>query len=80
MSKQYAYELEVEGSKKNTYFVSVSAAKMVLWAQYMNTKPKDVKEVQASWRQLVNEWSISGIGEIRPIIPDGALQYQDLGI
>ena len=76
----YVYELELQHSDCKTYYVHVGAAKLMLWAAYMKSGIESLAEVKAAWKQLVDEWSISGVGEIRPIIPEGALAYCDAGI
>lgn len=82
MSKvnSYVYELELFNSSHRTYYTHVGVAKMALWAVYMKSDIKDLKEVKLSWKQLTNEWSISGVGEIRPIIPAEGIAYADCGI
>lgn len=78
--QHYVYELELFHSSHKTYYMHVGVAKMALWAIYMKSDIKDLKEVKVSWRQLTDEWSITGVGEIRPIIPAEGLTYADCDI
>ena len=76
----YVYELELFRPQNKTYYVHVGVAKLMLWAAYMKAPIKDLDEVRAAWKQLTDEWSIAGIGEIRPVIPAEGLAYCDSGI
>lgn len=78
--KSYVYELELLHPECKTYYTHVGVAKLTLWAQYMKTEISNLEEVAAAWKQLTNEWAISGVGEIRPVIPAEGLVYCDIGI
>lgn len=73
----YVYELELQHPVCKTYYHVVGPAKLMLWAAFMKTEITDLDEVRAAWKQMQDEWSISGVGEIRPIIPAEGLVYCD---
>ena len=79
-SKSYVYELELFHPECKIYYTHVGVAKLMLWAHYMKTEISNLEEVAAAWKQLTDEWSISGVGEIRPIIPAEGIVYADCGI
>ena len=71
------YELELTFPHCKTYYHNVTGAKFALWTEYMKIYPDDAEDIKASWKQLRDEWSISGFGEIRPIVPTDDITYCD---
>ena len=71
------YMLEFCKSKDPMFFHHLSAAKMILWGVYMNSEIESIEEIKHSWKELHDEWSVAGIGEITPIVTDLQCNFVD---
>ena len=72
------YMLEFCKDKKPMFFHKLAAAKMILWGTYMNSDIGSIEEIKQSWKELHDEWSVAGIGEITPIVTDLSCDFADL--